>query len=861
MRAMRRHRLRGFSTTIVVVLVALMGCSGYNTARQAQIAEQEGDWDQAVLQYLELVDNRPNNVSYRTGLIRAKLKASQMHFERAKQLHEAEALDRALEEYRQAVQLDPTNQYARIELEKLMEDIAITERGDDPNLSLAEMKERNKGARAQPPVLDPRSAEPISLSFPRPVSVQDIYLALGKAFGINVLFDPKLRAQDIAIELESVDAQDALEILMRTAKHFYKVLDEHTIIVVEDTPQNRRSYEDLVIQTFFLSNAEPKDVMTMLRSLVGAKNVAANQQLNAIVLRDSADKVKVAETIIGTNDKSRGEVVVDVELLEIDTNKLQELGVLLSDYQITQFLDPSLQVGDTGGYRVSDLEFINQGDWLVTIPSFTYDFMKQRTEAQLLASPQVRISDGEKALLHIGDQVPIPVTTFNSANTIGGNIVPITSFQYQDIGIRLDIEPRIHHNREITLKLKVEVSAITGFAGGASGQQPIIATRRIESNIRLKDGETNFLAGLIRTDETITDTGIPGLMDIPIIGRLFTHKRTNVDRTDLILTMTPHIIRTANIDEEDLLPIWVGTEANITFRGGSPRVESDVDGPFDEDEGEDAERIREMIRRRIQNLPRGLQEGEGEGEDENTNDDLPGQEMVQPGTPGDFFEGEDNGDDPLDSGPADAADDEDGPQRVSYRRGQRPRVAFASYTPDRQSGYRLAADRDTEDGAVEIRLRPTKKRVGVGDRFDVEVEINAAQEVSHLPITLLYDHERLQVLDVWSGDFIGSDKESKFLAEYSEPGRIVIGASRLGQRQGVQGRGEVAFVRFRALTEGRAVVKFEKGKALDRTLKPIKPLKKKKAVVRVGPEGTDAESFDTPARPDPPDRGDPPIRG
>ncbi len=465
MRAMRRHRLRGFSMALVMALAALMGCSGYNTSRQAQVAEQEGDWDQAVMQYLELVDNHPNNVSYQTGLLRAKLKASQMHFERAKLLHEAEALDRALEEYRQAVQLDPTNQYARVELEKVMEDIAVTERGGDPDLTLAEMKEAARGARAQPPVLDPRSAEPISLSFPRPVSVQDIYLALGKAFGINVMFDPKLRDQEIAIELESVNAQDALEILMRTSKHFYKVLDEHTIIVVEDTPQNRRAYEDLVIQTFFLSNAEPKDVMTMLRSLVGAKNVAANDQLNAIVLRDSADKVKVAETIIGTNDKSRGEVVVDVELLEIDTKKLQELGILLSDYQITQFLDPSLQVGDTGGYRVSDLEFINQGDWLVTIPSFSYDFMKQRTEAQLLASPQVRISDGEKALLHIGDQVPIPVTTFNSANTIGGNIVPITSFQYQDIGIRLDIEPRIHHNKEITLKLKVEVSAITGFVG------------------------------------------------------------------------------------------------------------------------------------------------------------------------------------------------------------------------------------------------------------------------------------------------------------------------------------------------------------------------------------------------------------
>ena len=528
------------------------------------------------------------------------------------------------------------------------------------------------------------------------------------------------------------------------------------------------------------------------------------------MLRDSADKVKVAETIIGTNDKSRGEVVVDVELLEIDTKKLQELGILLSDYQITQFLDPSLQVGDTGGYRVSDLEFINQGDWLVTIPSFTYDFMKQRTEAQLLASPQVRISDGEKALLHIGDQVPIPVTTFNSANTIGGNIVPITSFQYQDVGIRLDLEPRIHHNKEVTLKLKVEVSAITGFVGGDAGsQQPIIATRRIESNIRLKDGETNFLAGLIRTDETVTDTGVPGLMDIPVIGRIFTHKKTDVDRTDLILTLTPHIIRTPNIDEEDLLPIWVGTEANITFRGGSPRVESDVEGPFDEGEDEDAERIREMIRRRIQNLPRGLQgNGEEGAEPEET---TPGQEMVQPGTPGDFFTPEPGGENPLDSGPADEAEDEDSPPRVSYHRSDERQFMTASYDPERHNGFRLAANEQEAEAPVTIRLKPSRRSIGVGDRFEVAIQVDAGQPVSHLPITLEYNDKRLQVLDVWGGDFLGSGRESQFLSEYSEPGRIVIGASRLGERPGVRGRGTVAYIRFRAIAEGRAPIRFEKG--------------------------------------------------
>jgi len=208
--------------------------------------------------------------------------------------------------------------------------------------------------------------------------------------------------------------------------------------------------------------------------------------------------------------------------------------------------------------------------------------------------------------------VPIPLTTFNTQN-VGGNggIVPITSFQYQDVGIRIELEPRVHHNQEVTLHVKVQVSNLNGSVAAGGGQsQPIIGTREFDSVIRLQDGETNFLAGLIRTDESNGDTGVPGLSEIPLLGRLFSKKRTDSQRTDVILTLTPHIIRNAEITEEDLQPIWVGTEANITFRGGSPQVESGVEGPFDTNEGT-PEEIQDAIRRRLQRLPRGLRPGEG----------------------------------------------------------------------------------------------------------------------------------------------------------------------------------------------------------------------------------------------------------
>jgi general secretion pathway protein D len=814
---------------LLVFFGILASCSAYQGYQRAQIAEQHGDWDEAVLHYLELVDRYPNKVSFRTGLLRSKLRASQGHFEKGKQLQEAGALERAFGEYQQAVQLDPTNQYARVELEKLRDQLAEKDSQRTLVSSLEELKEKTRGTRPQPPILNPRATDPIILEFSKPVSVFDIYRALGKAFGINILFDPKLRDQQIGIELRDVDAQRALEILMRTAGHFYKVLDETSIIVAEDNPQNRRNYEDLVIQTFFLSNAEVKDVMTMLRSLVGAKNVAPNDQLNAIVLRDTADKVKVAERIIHTADKARGEVVIDVELLQINSNKIRDLGMNLSQNFVVQSFNSDASADASSTVRVSDLEFLNRGNWFVSIPNITYTFIKQSSDAELLASPQIRISDGEEATLHIGDRVPIPVTSFNTSQTVGGNIVPITSFQYQDIGIRLDLKPRIHHNKEVSLELQVEVSDLSGFVTGTGGQQqPIIATRTIESTIRLMNGETNFLAGVIRTGDNRSNDGIPGLSDIPVLGRLFSKKRSDKSRTDLVLTMTPHIIRTPDITEEDLLPIWVGTEANITFRGGSPRVESDEEGPFDEGAGtNDAERIREMIRRRIQNLPRGLQESETE-EEEPT-----GVELAPSAAPGDVFGG--------------VGDERQDNQQVPMSFIVVPSIEESEtatvvdiVAPEGVGDEAPPEPEQLENGslaAVSLQMSPSAAELEVGQSLDLRIVALAEQAISHLPMTLEYDPALLQVEGVEAGDFLGETGRAEVLSNHTHPGRIVLGASRLGAQGGVTGRGTVATIKLRAIGTGVTQVRFARGSAMNADLQKVTPVSLSAADILLVPQG------------------------
>lgn len=828
---------------LLLVLGPLAGCASHRSYRQAETAAQLEQWDEAVLQYMKALQEDPGNITYRASLMRAKIRASQVHFEKGKEFEKAGAVERALVEYQQAVQLDPTNQYAQAQLENVRR--AYLENKNRGFESIDQMKEKARASRPQPPVLNPRSDQPISLEFPQNVSIFSIYRALGSAFGINILFDPNLKDNEISIELKDVTAQQALETLMRAGGHFYKVMDEHTIIVAQDNPQNRRIYEDLVIQTFFLSNAEVKDMMTILRSLVDSKKIATNDQLNAIILRDTADRVKIAERLIETNDKSKAEVVVDVELLQINTTRLRDLGVTLSSYAVGQALDLGNSTGGTGtpggatgggGVRLSDLEFVNQSNWILTLPSFLYEFVKSNTEAQLLAKPQLRITEGEKANLVIGDRVPIPLTTFNTQNVGGqGGIIPITSFQYQDVGIRIDIEPRVHHNREVTLKLKVEVSNLAGSVGGSGGQsQPIIGTRTIESVIRLRDGETNFLAGLIRNDEQNTDTGIPGLSEIPILGRLFSNKRAEGQRTDVILTLTPHIIRNAEITEQDLEPIWVGTEQNLSFRGGSPRVESDVEGPFDTNEGT-PEEIQDAIRRRLQRLPRGLRPGESgdevmeealsPGGEEAPAAPPAGVDLVPVAPPSDPFR-------PPEPPPEEPPfPDEEPPGGLVSQRNASPTATLAVPAAYRggESAVEFAAA-----APVRLWLAPARLSVSPGDRFEILVQATAGQPISHLPLALQFDPAVLAVEKVEAGDFLGKTGEAQVLSDHSRPGSLVLGASRLGQVPGIRGRGTVARITFRAVAAGQTRLGFT-GKALDAALHPVR-VNARPSVVQVAGE-------------------------
>ncbi|MCG3191636.1 MAG: hypothetical protein DIJKHBIC_00864 [Thermoanaerobaculia bacterium] len=580
----RQRHLAERLLSLVLVALAATGCAASRSYREGQQSEGRKHWDLAVLSYEKAVQEDPDNTRYKLSLTRARQSAALAHFEKGKLYRLSGQLDLALIEFEQSVALDGSIDATRQELDLTKQALAARRAELEKGTPIEKAKAKAKGAKATPPMLNPASDKPIDLVFPQDTNIKRIYGVLASAAGINIIYDPQLKDDKYAIDLRGVTFQKGLEVLMRQAGHFYKVIDEKTILLAQDNNQNRREYEDLVIRTFFLSNGDVKDVSNMIRSILDLRRLGVIPQLNAIVIRDTADKVAVAEKIIEVNDKAKAEVIIDVELVQLNTSKVVQLGTTLSAYSV------SAGVVGSDGKPVTSLPWdqlskLSISDLSFSIPTITFNFVKDNTDAEVLAKPSLRIAEGEKAQLVIGDRVPIPVTTMNTQTAIGQTgVVPITSYQYQDVGIKIDMEPRVHHNKEVTLKLTVEVSNLNGEVLGPNGQsQPIIGTRTITSTIRLKDGETNILAGLIRSDVAKTKKTIPFLGDLPIIGALFTGFKDDSKRTDLMLTLTPRIARSPQITEEDLVPIWVGTENNVSFAGSSTRLESPSapGSPFD----------------------------------------------------------------------------------------------------------------------------------------------------------------------------------------------------------------------------------------------------------------------------------------
>ena len=544
------------SPVAVLAIVALLsGCATGAAIREARRAEERQDYDLAVVEYTRALQRAPNNVDARAGLQRAKLRASQDHFTRARRLSATGRLEEAASEYKLAGELNPDNPVIVAELEQtqnqLRARIAINR---DGKTELEALVERMKRQRL-PGLEVPADPLPDELIF-RDASNQVIIRALAQMAKVNVVFDPAFRASPISIEIRNQTFAEALQSITGSTQTFYRVTAPRTITIIPDTPAKRREYEEDIVRTFYLSNADLKETMDLLRIVIDARRIGAIQGTNAITITDTAERIEAAGRLISMIDKARPEVMTDVELLEVNRARLTEYGL--------QFASPgsagvngSADVNKTG-LTFNDLKSLTGSQILMTqVPGVYYRLLKQDRTTRVLANPQLRSQVGYSAQAEFGDRVPVPVTTFSPIATGGVNQQPITSYNYENIGVNIDITPRTHMNNEVTLALAIRVTSISGSGFGGL---PTFGNRLIKTTIRLKDGETNMLAGLIRDDERKVRDGIPGLSDIPGIGHLLGQSSTDRNQTDVIVMLTPRIVRVLELTEEDLRGFQMGRE-------------------------------------------------------------------------------------------------------------------------------------------------------------------------------------------------------------------------------------------------------------------------------------------------------------
>ena len=552
----RRSPSRAARAAAVLLLAALAaggaaGCAASGAFRSAQQAELQRDFDRAVLEYRRAVEERPDDRQAQLALNRARLRAAEAHYAEGRRLARLSRWQDALAEFQVAYELNPSRGDIADELratrDKVQSDLTARAEG------VTELEALIARTRdAAPPGLDlPRDIElPDTVVF-RDASARAVFSALGQFAAVTIVFDPTFRDSALSIDLRNTTFDAALAAVAASTQNFVRVTARRTVTIIPDTPAKRREYEEEVVRTFYLSYADVAETIDLLRLVVDARRLAPTTAANAISIRDTPERMDAAARLLKAIDKARAEVVIEVQLLEVDRQALRDYGLPLFNANGSG-IDSVIGVDESAGLSLDDIGRLGLPDLLVAnLPRLNLRLLQTHTSTRVLANPRIRTSGGVEATASFGERVPVPVTTFTPFAAGGVSQQPITSFNYETVGVNIGILPRIHHDDRVSLEIKIEISNIsgTGYA-----DVPQFGTREISTTIRLMDGETSILAGLIRDEEREVLEGIPGLSHVPVIGRLFGRTETKTQETDIVLTLTPHILSGLDLDEEDLLP-------------------------------------------------------------------------------------------------------------------------------------------------------------------------------------------------------------------------------------------------------------------------------------------------------------------
>ena len=556
--------------TLAVILMMAIGAPTYSDQASAAYgrgvrAEAVPDYDAAFVGYAEAYRLKPKETKYVVPFLRVRGIAAEEHVRKGQLLRDNLKLQEALVEFERAADIDPTNLAARQEAQKTADMIKTQAQqkegaeGAKPMSTLAKMAEDMQG----PVDLEPFSDTPLTLRMT--TTSDNVYKTIGKLAGINVLFDLDYRPQRINIELDEVPLREALRMVALQSKTFWRPISTKAIFVAAES--KRKEYEDNVMTTFHVRNAStPAEIQELVGTLKGMLDIAriqVNPTHGTITLRGTPDQMVLAQKLITDLDKPKAEVVIDIAIMEVSTDRLHTIGT-----SVPTSTSIALQAAPAGVGTVN-IGGLNGGTFAMAVPGGSFSFLMSDSNTKVLQNPRIRVLDNGKATLKIGDRVPIATGSFSSAGGVsGGGISPLvnTQFQYLDVGVNIDITPHILSGGEVNLKMVLEVSTVTGSTDIGGISQPTIGQRHIEHETRLGDGEMSLVGGILEDSETQSLGGYPWLGNIPLLKYLFGQEKKDRRKTEIVFAVIPHIVRSEVITDESMRLIDIGTGTAIDLR-------------------------------------------------------------------------------------------------------------------------------------------------------------------------------------------------------------------------------------------------------------------------------------------------------
>jgi len=798
----------------------LTGCAAQRAFESGEELVRQGRYDEAVFKYTEALEANPDSQEYRMKLFDARARAALDHLNLARKFRGEEKYLQAVSEYLQASSLDPSLETADQEMHEVQEILRADElvkeaeefykqrrfnqAADSLDQALLLVPDHAGALELQAKVrrvgltlidgveLDVTSTQPITLKF-KNAKVKDVFKILSKLSGINFIFDEDVERQQVSVLLEDATFSQALELLLKMNKLEKRVLNPKTVILYPKTKEKEKQYQDLIIQTFYLSNIDAKKAVNMLRTMLQLRKIYVNEQLNALVIRDKPQVIKLAERIIRAADRGDAEVVFDLELVGVAKGDLQKIGVSLSNYSLelgfakkgsNQIVDNSLSSGSSTDNLVSGLSNLQS---FYTLPTATFDFAKTLTSAETLANPKLRVKNKEKAKIHVGTREPVITVTTSDNNTRSDNI------QYVDVGVKLNVEPHIQLDKTVVTKLDLEVSSVLDEFTTDSGTRALtIQTTTAQTAITLKDGERTILGGLLE-DRTATQTDtIPFLGDIPGLGALFSGHDNQVRKREILLSITPHIVKTLDLPKADVSSIWSGSED--AFQVG-PSFQSFAK-EFDAEQKLPRPQTVPGVISREAMMPMELAVDERGPSSETKR--LLGVEETSGSTP------------PVPS--PSAAVKVPQRQAVPTPPAATPATGEEGPAPSAEEGKEAAELNRPIPEVVSRAYIEGPGLAAVGQEFTLTVQVAGVENLYSAPMVVSFDSRLLEFVRAAEGSFLRADGSPTVFttSPNQSQGRIIVGYKQGAGGQGASGDGTLYQLVFRATQPGTAKVNLER---------------------------------------------------